>query len=195
MNIILMMKSLSLQAFILSSIALLVIPRSYGSQYASVEIEVPKNYTYFQKKAKEDQKIIPDKAQHATNQNAFFTTVLDHHFQRYLKDNPNSKLHKVKELEKSINEGTTIEKEDFKFKSKLNIAKMEAEVEMDYLLNYRVWFQNQFRVVNAEVNLYKKNNSKLAILYTGNVEESVSVLGQNMTWREDRTTLGFKYSW
>ncbi|MCB0377239.1 MAG: hypothetical protein KDD33_01985 [Bdellovibrionales bacterium] len=145
-------------------------------------LKLPENYLYFQKKMEEEAQIIPEKAKDASSPETFVSTVFDFHLQKFLKENPDSSLAKMKNLEQSINESAKIEGEDFKLRSKLNLSQLSAEVEMEYLLKYRFWFANEFRDFNAEVELFKINNSQIALEHQSKHDEN-------------RTTLGIKYVW
>lgn len=145
-------------------------------------LQLPENYSYFRMKKKQNEKIIPDSAQNADSPGIFLSTVVDHHFQNYLKENPNSKFNNVKKLEKSINNSTSVESEDFKLKSKIDLAKISAEIELQYLLSYRIWFEQQFREFNAEVKLYEINNSQIALEHKSNSQESATSLGLRYNW-------------
>ncbi len=145
-------------------------------------VQVPEAYEELKKKIKEDDKLIPDKAQNAESAGAFASTVLDFHWQKYLSKNPNSSLHKIKKMESSLNESTSVETESLKVKPKLNLAQMKAEVDIETFLNSRLILDDGFRTFNAEVDLYEIQEGRLGLEYKSDSTESRTLLGYKKTW-------------
>ena len=145
-------------------------------------LKIPESYDYFMEREREKQQIIPERAKDAKSEDQFLSTVLDHNFKTYLKENPDSSLNSIKEMEDSVNSGTSVESDSFSMKSKLNIAKGSAELNISYLLDSRIWFEDRFSSVNAELDFYSTEDTRFGIDYKSDREDT-------------RTQLGFKFIW
>lgn len=146
------------------------------------DISLPEGYIEMKNKMDKEDKIIPEKAQNASSAQSFATTVLDFHLQNFLKKNPNSSLSKLKSFEKSLNEGTAVETESIKIKPKVDLAQMNAEVDIESFIHSRLKMENQFRTFHAEVDLYKIQEGQLGLEYKSDSVESRALIGYKKVW-------------
>ncbi|MCJ8276233.1 MAG: hypothetical protein MJK18_05275, partial [Bdellovibrionales bacterium] len=140
-------------------------------------IVLPARYEQFRRQQQEDSQLIPENAKDARSAEAFVSSVLGFHFDRYLKNNPNSSLSRVKNMEQSINNQTRWESENFKIQPKLSIAQMKAQVDIESVINSKIWLDNSFRTFNAQVEIYRLEQGEVALQYRSDNDESKTVLG------------------
>ncbi len=146
------------------------------------DLEIPKDYVQHQKEIEQRDQVIPTAASKTTSPGAFGGKILEYHLADVLEHNQFKPLKSVKDFEESVNSNTNIETSGFKLKSKLDLNRLQAEMDIETFVNTRVWTEDSFKTLRAQMILYDIESGLISIESKTNKDDSRTYLNLEKTW-------------
>ena len=158
---------------------------AFAEEQAPVRIEgdlqVPENYSARKKALQERDQVIPMKASEATSPGSFSSHILQYHFADVLENTKMKPLKSVKSFEKSVNKAS-VDSKFITIKPKLDVNRLKAELDIDTFVHAKVWTEDSFKTLRAQMKLYEIENNHLSLENKSNHEDTRTYLNLERTW-------------
>jgi hypothetical protein len=145
-------------------------------------LEIPENYEEQKKELSQREQWVPPEATQATSLGSLGGRVLKYHLSDVLEKNKFKSLKSLESLEQSMNKSTELNTKSFSLKSKLDVQKMRAEVDFDSFVSARVWTEDSFTTLRAQMKLYEVQDGLLSLENRRNAEDNRTYLNIEKTW-------------
>ncbi len=146
------------------------------------DLKIPENYLKKKNLLEKQDQVIPFEASKTTSPGAFGGKILEYHLADVIGNNQFKPLKSVQSLEKAVNSNTQVESKGFKMKSKLDVNRLKAEVDIETFVNTKVWTENSFKTLRAQMDLYKIENAMISLQNKTDKEDTRTYLNIEKTW-------------
>ena len=146
------------------------------------DLKIPENYEAQKKALNERGKIIPNNATDATSASRFGDKVLRYHFADILENTKIKPIKSVKNLEKTVNKNAEIDSDYVSIRSKVDVNRLRAELDINTFVNTKFWTENSFTTLRAQMKLFDTEQGLISIENKSNREDSKTYLNFQRTW-------------
>ncbi len=146
------------------------------------DLKIPENYQQKKQQVEKQNQVIPLEASKTTSPGAFGGKILEYHLADVIENNQFKPLKSVQSLEKAVNSNTQVESNSFKMKSKIDVNRLKAEVDIETFVNTKVWTENSFKTLRAQMDLYQIENAMISLQNKTDKEDTRTYLNIEKTW-------------
>ncbi len=156
---------------------------SMGPVSIQGDLEIPENFEEKKQLLSERDQVIPMEATKTTSPGAFGGKVLEYHLADIIDNNKFKPLESVKSLEKTMNKNTQVDSDLVKIKSKVDLNRLKAEMDIQTFVNAKIWTENSFKTLRSQMKLYElEDGGLISIENKANNEDTRTYLNLEKTW-------------
>ncbi len=146
------------------------------------ELQIPEDYQEQKERLEERDQVIPHSAAQATSPGSFSGKILEYHFAQIIENNQFKPLESMKSLENAVNNNTNVDTKIVKVKTKLDVNRLKAQLDIESFVNTKVWTENSFKTLRAQMKLYEYENALLSVENKTNREDTRTYINLQKTW-------------
>lgn len=160
------------------------LPLASAAQPVTIEgeLEIPENYLQKKQMFSERNQTIPVQASQATSPSSFGNAILEYHFQDILKNNQIKPIEGLQNFEKSVNQSTQVDSSDFKIKTKIDVKKLQARLDIESFLDASFWSEDKFKTFRAQLKLFSKGSQLISLENRSDHQETKTYFNIEKNW-------------
>ncbi len=146
------------------------------------DLQLPENYHHFEQLIEDRGQIIPHQANRATSPSAFSLKIVEYHIVDALKQNRWAPFKNIKSIEQAMNQNAEIKSESFRIKTKLDVNRMQAHLDIETFVRAKFWTENSLKTVRSQMKIYERTNGFVSLENRLDSVDNRTYLNVQQTW-------------